>query len=366
MVKRKILLLAIVILWCSQSVFAEETQRYTQELSEYLHIDAVVQDPGVDELPILSCAYIDYAEYDFADFSFFPEGLSADMIEEHRVDEGTEWEHTVCTAKQNAYLEELRYTSDGYFNFSTPMGHLVFSAILYATHDAEIPFNQDLHFMTCEAAENAAKEFLATLGMSQSAVNGIQTISKDVYDALYEFGREWHEADLSEGLTKLGATEWYDWPTQDVCYVLNCSPAYQGVPFVAQNALQTSSSSMENLMDAQGYWPSIELYWFAEGVEYLDIANAVCYQAVGEAAKILSFEEAVERFVNGGPRLLSLQQQTVTEIGLYYIIRPEAEGYIARPYWVFVAEREQREPLHAVKSYLFLDAHSGEWSGEWR
>ena len=46
MVKRKILLLAIVILWCSQSVFAEETQRYTQELSEYLHIDAVVQDPG--------------------------------------------------------------------------------------------------------------------------------------------------------------------------------------------------------------------------------------------------------------------------------------------------------------------------------
>src|SRR5699024_10672173 len=143
--------------------------------------------------------YIDYAECDFGDFSIFPEGLSADTIEEHRGDEGTEWEHTVGTAKQHAYLEEWRYTSDGYFNVSTPMGHLVVSAILYATDDAEIPLSQDLHFMTCEAAENAAEEFLATLGMSQSAVNGIQTISKDVYDALYEFGREWHEADLSEG-----------------------------------------------------------------------------------------------------------------------------------------------------------------------
>lgn len=332
--------------------------RLAREIAPYLVIDAAISGPEIAELPALECSYINYAAQDPVRFTFLPPGFSADQMANGEI--GRFW---FPDGREDI---AVILGDSGWFHCIHPEAYWVYSAILYAP-DAELPKNQDLRFMDQNQAENAAAAFLRSLGIQESMITTLSTVNKETYDALYQMGRKEHEKDLRQGLAKLGATQWYDWPSQDVCYVMECTPTYQGVPFLWGDALGSSMAvSLDPNFQApftnnKQYWPSITLYYFEQGVKYLDMRNAISCQPDGEAAQILSLDEAVEAFAQTGPRPQIAQPHIVTNIDLYYVLRPEGGRMIARPYWLFTIEWEQKAP----KSYFFLNAHTGQWEGEW-
>lgn len=355
---KKILIAALALCLLAPGTLAQEV-RIAREIAPNLTIDAEVADPETAALPVLECTYIDYAAQDPGRFTFLPAGFPDGKRENER---GIFW---IPDGREDL---SVILGNEGWFTCIHPEGHWVYSAILYAPQ-AELPQDRDLRFMDRSQAENAAAAFLRSLGIQESAVTSLSAISKETYDALYEMSREDHEEELEYG--KLGATQWYDWPTQDVCYVVECTAAYQGVPFLWDDALGSSMSGsidpnfQEPFTNNKQYWPGITLYLFEQGVKYLDVRNAFSCRPDGEAAQILSRDEAVEAFAQTGPRPQTSQMHTVTQIGLYYVMCPADGRMMARPYWLFTIERQQKAPLAPAKSYFFLNAHTGQWEGEW-
>ena len=226
---KKILIATLALCLLVPGALAQEA-RIAREIVPNLTIDAEVSAPETTALPVLECAYIDYAAQDPGRFTFLPAGFPDGQVEN---EEGIFW---IPDGREDL---TVILGHEGWFSCIHPEGFWVYSAILYAPQ-AELPEGQDLRFMDRSQAENAAAAFLRSLGIQESAVTSLSAISKETYDALYEMGREDHEEELEYG--KLGATQWYDWPTQDVCYVVECMAAYQGVPFLWLGALEGSNT----------------------------------------------------------------------------------------------------------------------------
>ncbi|MDO4357566.1 MAG: hypothetical protein Q4E13_13775 [Clostridia bacterium] len=301
---------------------AAQAEPYQAEMGD-VKFDLEYEVPTVEALPDLSFTPVNYRENGEA----IAERLWVGEIPAPKEDDDDSIYYT-------GQRQELTCMSDGSVLFYTEPAYYIEKTWLFTVTARQTTEGAELSWMTREQAGEAALELLKeTFGLDGMEVRSVVGMDVALYTELF-----------AEPSTDR------DWVQDDLAYLVYARGEWKGIPFFAGNLQFRFHSEQPFLLTG----PAAVVLLMEDGVRGMILERGFEFEEAGEAAKLISMEEAAKLLADRKNSDEYDQKQTVWSAELCYSVLPE-EGR-AHPYWCFTSELDGSHFFF----YEFVDAVTGQ------